>query len=93
MRAHTRGTGVVIEVEDAGAGIAPEVVEHMFERRAPGARGTGIGLALARSLAEAHGGRLRLSRARPHPVFAVTLLAAPHEPAVEASGLSGSSQA
>jgi signal transduction histidine kinase len=44
-------------------------------RRSPSARGTGIGLPLARSLAEAEGGRLRVARPVP-PVFSLLLPAA-----------------
>ena len=52
-------------VEDQGRGIAPEKLEHIFNRfqqgdasdsRALG--GTGLGLALCRSIVEQHGGRL-----------------------------------
>jgi signal transduction histidine kinase len=52
-------------VEDEGRGIAPEKLEHIFNRfqqgdasdsRALG--GTGLGLALCRSIVEQHGGRL-----------------------------------
>jgi hypothetical protein len=46
---------------------------RVFERRNPGARGHGIGLALARSLADGEQARLRLARAAPHPVFVLLL--------------------
>jgi two-component system phosphate regulon sensor histidine kinase PhoR len=56
---------VVIEVEDHGAGIAPADLERIFERfykgdraRARGRGGTGLGLAIARHIAERHGGRM-----------------------------------
>jgi two-component system, OmpR family, sensor kinase len=54
-----------LEVEDAGAGIPPEHARDVFERftRLDGAlaSGSGLGLAVARELAELMGGSIRLS--------------------------------
>jgi signal transduction histidine kinase len=72
VRARPVGTGVVVEVEDEGPGVTGDP-EAVFERRSSEARGNGIGLALARSLAAADGGRLVLRRPGPHPVFTVVL--------------------
>jgi signal transduction histidine kinase len=64
---------VVIEVEDEGDGVPADLVSRIFERSVSGRpEGTGLGLALARTMAAADGGRIVLARRRP-PVFAVFL--------------------
>lgn len=52
--------GAQFEVFDEGPGVPVALAPHVFERRVSGSRGTGIGLALARSLAAAEGGALTL---------------------------------
>jgi signal transduction histidine kinase len=56
---------VVIEVRDEGKGVPPDLVHRIFERSVSGAGGTGLGLALARSVAASDGGQLVLVRPRP----------------------------
>jgi signal transduction histidine kinase len=63
MVRHGEGA-VLVQVSDRGAGIVADS-SRIFARRSADAKGTGIGLALARSLVEADGGRLELTSSRP----------------------------
>jgi signal transduction histidine kinase len=55
---------VRFQVRDTGPGVAPEIRDHLFERYAQwNANGTepgsaGLGLAIAKEIVEAHGGRI-----------------------------------
>ncbi|MFD8482741.1 ATP-binding protein [Kitasatospora sp. NPDC059673] len=72
LRARRSGSSVVAEVQDEGPGVPRELGNRVFERAVSGRNSTGIGLAVARDLAEADGGRLELLSLRP-PVFALFL--------------------
>lgn len=65
VRLATLGNEVVLTVRDTGAGIAPELLAHVFDRfwqgdattsRTQG--GMGLGLAIVRQLVQLHGGRV-----------------------------------
>lgn len=62
---------VVLEVQDEGEGIPAAIAPHIFERSVT-SHGSGLGLGLARQLAERNGGRLELVQAQP-AVFTVFL--------------------
>jgi len=62
-RAH--GGSVTVDISDTGIGIAKNALPHVFERfykvdRARSGRGTGMGLAIAKHVIEAHGGKIRV---------------------------------
>jgi two-component system cell cycle sensor histidine kinase PleC len=70
VRAFVQGCGCEIAVEDTGCGMTAEEIErvcHPFEQTSPlmedGMKGPGLGLSIARSLVELHGGRLRIESA------------------------------
>ena len=70
---HQDGAWAVLGVSDTGIGLAPEERERVFQRfyRAPaavsrGEEGSGLGLCIARSIAEAHGGSIQVESAEGH---------------------------
>jgi signal transduction histidine kinase len=68
--------GVTVDVSDEGEGVSGDRA-RVFERRHSGDGGSGVGLALARSLAEAEGGRLELVASGHHPVFRLIFASRP----------------
>jgi signal transduction histidine kinase len=71
---HLVSEGYVCEVTDQGPGIAAQVQAHIFEPFfTTREKGTGLGLPLAKKLAEAHGGTLSVASQPGHTVFRLTL--------------------
>jgi len=68
LDAEATGDMVRFDVRDTGAGIAPEHLEHVFDRfyradasRARATGGAGLGLAIVKHLVEAHGGAVSVT--------------------------------
>lgn len=68
LRLERRGDDLVLAVSDNGPGIAKDERRRIFERfyrsrsaQDSGVRGSGIGLSLAKHIAEAHGGKVTVS--------------------------------
>lgn len=60
----TDGNGILISIEDSGAGIAPKDAESIFEAFfSTKQEGMGMGLSICRSIVEAHRGRISASPA------------------------------
>ncbi|WP_338897887.1 ATP-binding protein [Streptomyces sp. TG1A-60] len=76
LRTRVTGNQAVIEVTDEGPGVPADLGARIFERAISGRNSTGIGLAVARDLAEADGGRLEMLQAQP-PVFGLFLSRTP----------------
>jgi signal transduction histidine kinase len=74
-----RGAAVAIDVSDTGPGVPPDARDRIFERfvRLDPARregGAGLGLSIARWIAEAHGGSVDLRTSGPDgSVFSATI--------------------
>ncbi|MGK5544012.1 ATP-binding protein [Streptomyces sp. URMC 127] len=79
LRTRVTGNQAVVEVTDEGPGVPPDLGARVFERTVSGRNSTGLGLAVARDLAEADGGRLELLQANP-PIFALFLSREAEEP-------------
>jgi signal transduction histidine kinase len=85
LGARVSGSGVEFTVRDAGAGVPVEDAQHIFDKgyrgsNAAGLPGSGLGLYLARSIVDVHGGMLRLGKLEGGAEFRLWL------PALDISG-------
>ncbi|MGW2340379.1 ATP-binding protein [Streptomyces sp. NPDC001661] len=82
LRTRVTGSQAIVEVTDEGPGVPAELGSRIFERTISGRNSTGIGLAVARDLAEADGGRLEMLQSSP-PVFGLFLSRTPMKKAAD----------
>ncbi|MEX5745491.1 ATP-binding protein [Massilia sp. X63] len=85
LGARRSGSGVEFAVRDEGAGVPPADAAHIFDKgyrgsNAAGLPGSGLGLYLARSIVDVHGGMLRLGAGEGGAEFRLWL------PALDISG-------
>jgi signal transduction histidine kinase len=80
-RARRDGDAVVVEIQDTGPGLAPDLAARVFDPFfTTKASGTGLGLAIVRQAAEAHGGTVAVeSDPGEGATFRIRLPAAPVE--------------
>ena len=85
IRTRRQGEGVVLEFEDDGPGMPPEVLSRIFEpffTTKPVGKGTGLGLSLSHGIVARHGGTMEVtSRPGAGARFTITL---PLEPPPQA---------
>jgi two-component system, OmpR family, phosphate regulon sensor histidine kinase PhoR len=85
---------ILMEVENTGTYIRPDEQEQLFDRffRASGAvqqaiGGVGLGLAICKAIAEAHGGQISVSSEEGGGTNFVVLLPAPERPEADLADL------
>jgi C4-dicarboxylate-specific signal transduction histidine kinase len=61
IRSAKSTAGILVQVQDSGPGIGPEVADRIFEPFfTTKAGGIGMGLSISRSIIESHGGHLSI---------------------------------
>ncbi len=74
IRSAKNPDGVLVQVQDSGPGMEPEVADRIFEPFfTTRAEGIGMGLSISRSIVESHGGRLWAVAGSNGAVFEFTL--------------------
>jgi signal transduction histidine kinase len=72
--AHDQRPALEISVRDNGPGLSPDIRQNVFEPFfTTKTKGTGLGMAIARQIVDAHGGAIRLGTAGDGAEFLITL--------------------
>jgi C4-dicarboxylate-specific signal transduction histidine kinase len=80
IRLEKQARGIVVQVQDSGPGIAPELADRIFEPFfTTKTEGIGMGLSISRSIIESHGGQLSIAPASQGAVFQFTLPIDPND--------------
>jgi PAS domain S-box-containing protein len=80
IRSVKNAADVLIQVQDSGPGITPEIADRIFEPFfTTKAEGIGMGLSISRSIIESHGGRLSLLPTSEGALFEFTLPLDPND--------------
>ena len=88
VHARNENGNVVVEIDDAGPGLPAMPHEKLFDpfergHKESSVAGVGLGLALARRIVEAHGGRIKARSRSPHGASFIVTLPAPAQPQME----------
>jgi signal transduction histidine kinase len=79
LRSEIEGRRLRLSVSDAGYGVPESIREHLFEPFATGRPdGTGLGLAMVREVADAHGGRAFVQHRNDGTTFTLDIPIGPH---------------
>jgi two-component system NtrC family sensor kinase len=85
VRTRAVGGQVLIELQDSGPGISPEMQKKIFEpffTTKPAGQGTGLGLSVSYGIIESHGGRIEVRSSLGHgATFVISLPVAAAVPA------------
>jgi PAS domain S-box-containing protein len=74
IRSATNGDRILVQVQDSGPGMEPEVADRIFEPFfTTKTEGIGMGLAISRSIVESHGGQIFLAADSRGALFEFTL--------------------
>src|SRR4029077_2534399 len=80
IRVEKNADGILVQVQDSGPGIAPELADRIFEPFfTTKAEGIGMGLSISRSIIESHGGHLSMARGSQGALFQFTLPVNPND--------------
>ena len=78
IRSAKNPDGVLVQVQDSGPGIAPELADRIFEPFfTTKAEGIGMGLSISRSIIESHGGQLSIMPVSQGALFQLTFPSTP----------------
>ena len=74
IRSAKKADGVLVQVQDSGPPIEPELISRIFEPFfTTKAKGIGLGLSISHSIIESHGGRLWTTPSSTGALFEFTL--------------------